>query len=173
MRNIKIKNTQKIFLIYIMIPIIIGVIFYFSLPSLLNYPPETINNDFQKEIDGLTYNVQYVFIVFIQLIYSIIILVKNISKIEYLVKQIDKDKSNRSVLVKKLSKLCLTTPYSIYYSQLLIPLIGMPIIFILINANISAIIKICMSVSIFFTLSAVISFIFTKKIFKEILLNIH
>ena len=47
------KNLfTKILVVYVFTFLIIGGIFFFLLPTLLNYPPDSINNDFQRSVDS-------------------------------------------------------------------------------------------------------------------------
>ena len=58
----KSKSINRIAAFYLIIPIIVVIIAYVLLPTILNYPPNSIDNDLQKEIDGLTYTVQFILI---------------------------------------------------------------------------------------------------------------
>lgn len=49
------KSANKIIALYLMIPMCIILLLYILLPSILNYPPNSIDNDLQIEIDGLPY----------------------------------------------------------------------------------------------------------------------
>ena len=66
---------------------IIGVIFFPIIPQILNYPPDSINNDFQRNIDvGMTYTEQYCGLIFICYIIGLIIIklkTKEISKLDF------------------------------------------------------------------------------------------
>ena len=62
----KIKPSNKIIIIFTITVIIIGIIFFPILPRLLNYPPDSINNEFQRNIDlGILYTEQYILIIFL------------------------------------------------------------------------------------------------------------
>lgn len=45
----------RIIALYLAIPLLIAFVLYFFLPIILNYPPESIDNQFQLEFDGITY----------------------------------------------------------------------------------------------------------------------
>ncbi len=58
----KIKPSNKIIIIFTITVIIIGIIFFPILPRLLNYPPDSINNEFQRNIDlGILYTFKFRF----------------------------------------------------------------------------------------------------------------
>ena len=50
-----IDNEKKLALVNTLILLIIAAVLYFALPSVLNYPPNSIDNDFQIEIVGITF----------------------------------------------------------------------------------------------------------------------
>lgn len=45
----------RIIALYLAIPSLIAFVLYFFLPIILNYPPESIDNQFQLDFDGITY----------------------------------------------------------------------------------------------------------------------
>ena len=45
----------RIISLYIAIPSFIALVLYFFLPIMLHYPPESIDNQFQLDFDGITY----------------------------------------------------------------------------------------------------------------------
>lgn len=49
------KSANKIIALYLMIPICIILLLYMLLPQILNYPPNSTDNELQREIDGLPY----------------------------------------------------------------------------------------------------------------------
>ena len=80
------KNLfTKILVVYVFTFLIIGGIFFFLLPTLLNYPPDSINNDFQRSVDsGLLYSEQYILIItlcFVVSVFSIKLSTKKIDKL--------------------------------------------------------------------------------------------
>ena len=60
MKSIKIfniDNEKKLALVNTLIFALIAVVLYFTLPTVLNYPPNSIDNNFQIEIVGIKYSV--------------------------------------------------------------------------------------------------------------------
>ena len=53
LKNMKISNKMTLY--FCLLLITIGVVFYFILPTLLNYPPDTINTQFDKEVSVFYY----------------------------------------------------------------------------------------------------------------------
>ena len=56
-KNMKISTRISIY--FALLILLIGTIFYFLLPSILNYPPDTINSQFDKEVSKLYYVYQF------------------------------------------------------------------------------------------------------------------
>lgn len=175
MSKFHIKSTTKIFLFYLFIPFIIVLILYPLLPIILNYPPDSINNMFQVSLDGLTYTQQYLMIVILFCFFSLVILLIRLSRINNTISKINKtnDKKEIETSIRKVRELCLNTPYLLYYLEILLPLILMPITFLFIQAYILTIIKICLIYILFFTLGAVLCFVFSQSQFKKILIILH
>ena len=55
----KMKISTKISILFSALALGVGILFYFLLPNLLNYPPDTINTEFDKEVSKLYYIYQY------------------------------------------------------------------------------------------------------------------
>lgn len=174
--NKKTKYTLRIFLFYLLIPILIVSILYPILPIILNYPPDSIDNEFQLSIDKATYSQQYIILICLILSLSLIMLViklKQVNNYINLLYNADLKDSDKKVYLKKITKICLNTPFLLYYTEILVPLVLLPISFILIQAFPLTILKICLIYIMFFTLGAVLSFVFSQKEFKHILEQLH
>ena len=65
----KINSGIRLALINTGIGIILAFILYWILPYILNYPANTINNDFQVQMVGITYTLQYCILVFLLAIF--------------------------------------------------------------------------------------------------------
>ncbi len=170
------KHTNRIIFFYIAIPLLIAVVLYFLLPTLLNYPPESINNQFQREFDGLTYTQQYVLLVFFVLILSVIILFVRMNRLDKSIKHLNEPNISKEDTIKMLQiirSLCLKTPYLLYYLEIFIPLIILPLTFTVVTAYFLTIVKICIIYISFFTLGAVMSFVSSQSEFKKILISLH
>lgn len=45
----------RIIALYLAVPLLIAFVLYFFLPIILDYPPGSIDNQFQLDFDGITY----------------------------------------------------------------------------------------------------------------------
>ena len=52
-------SISKLAFYNVMIGIVLALALYFLLPYILNYPPNTIDNDFQVQMVGIKYTYQY------------------------------------------------------------------------------------------------------------------
>jgi len=167
----KAKSTTKIFIIYFSIQVIIALILYPLLPTLLNYPPDSIDNNFQAELGELHYTKQYILLLFAIILINSIFLYIKLRKINIYMRQLEKKPSVQ--LINKLKYLYLYTPIIIYFIEIGIPLVLLPVLFIMLSALPIAIFKICLVYISFFMLCAIISFVFSKKEFKNALVDLH
>lgn len=165
------KKWKKLMIIYNIIDILAVLMFYPLIPKLLNYPPDSIDNAFQVAINGLTYTQQYVSILILCIFIENIILIiayKSISKLLY---QMEQGK-NISKLYLKAVKTIEKTPIIIYLLQIVAPVIVITITFLILNGNIEVILKVAL---VFFTMLlsvATISYVFAKRVFKDILIDL-
>lgn len=164
----------RIILLYFLVPILIALCLYPVLPIILNYPPESIDNQFQVDFDGLTYTQQYVLLILLILFFSLIILFirayrmyKHISSLNENNTKLSQEKTIS--ILYKIRTFCYNTPYLLYFLEILLPLIFLPLTFMIIEAYPLTILKICLIYLSFFTLASVISFVFSKNEFGYIL----
>ena len=159
--------------LYLGIPALIALCLYPFLPVILQYPPNSIDNSFQAEFDGITYTQQYILLIGLIVFCSLIILFIRAFRIHKFLSKLDKSENlSREGTVSILYKaraLCYSTPYLLYFLEILVPFIFLPITFILIDAYPITILKICLVYLSFFTLASVTSFVFSKNEFGSIL----
>lgn len=169
------KSINKIVLSYIFIPLIIILMLYIVLPDILSYPPNSIDNAFQTEIDGLTYTQQFILLGALCFILSTWSLLRNIRKLTKnlaVLDQID-NKSKKQAVLDEITKLCFKTPLKIYRSQVITPLISIPVILLAIGADLFVVFKISFVFVLFMSLSAVLCYILSRKRFSKLLSEIY
>ena len=175
MKNLK-KHWIKLVLVYNIVSLGISFLFYvFNLvPTLLCYPPNSIDNEFQVIINGLTYTQQYIMIVFSSLIIENTILIYSLKKTNKLRKKlIDCSKENASKAYYELSKNISKIPKLIYVIQVVVPIIMIAITFSLLKGDLFITLKVCLLFFSMLTLMASISYLFSKKTFQNILVDIY
>lgn len=172
--------SLSIIFIYNIVTILVALLFYPLIPVVLNYPPESINTRFDVEVSYISYAHQYIVIIFICILVGSIILRLALKGVDDWVKLVNKEQTYKdSVKLKKIRKKCLNLPYIIYLCQLVIPLFAIIFILTLIvhlptaSQKLILIFKISVLIFSFGTLAALISHIYSKRIFTKILLNTY
>lgn len=164
----KIKPSNKIIIIFTITVIIIGIIFFPILPRLLNYPPDSINNEFQRNIDlGILYTEQYILIIFLCFLIGLIA-IKLSTKILDINEDKDFSKYNKdnTKIIGKIFNL----PYKIYLIHLLIPSITIISLYAISEGSINiGTLKIALLIVTIETLIALVVFIYCKNLISKIL----
>lgn len=164
----KIKPSNKIIIIFTITVIIIGIIFFPILPRLLNYPPDSINNEFQRNIDlGILYTEQYILIIFLCFLIGLIAI-----KLSTQILDINEDKDfskynkDNTKIIGKIFNL----PYKIYLIHLLIPSIAIISLYAISEGSINiGTLKIALLIVTIETLIALVVFIYCKNLISKIL----
>lgn len=164
----------RIITLYLGIPALIALCLYPFLPVILQYPPNSIDNQFQLDFDGITYTQQYILLIGLIVACSLIVLFIRAYRIHQYLSKLDNKNANLSregtvAILYKVRALCYSTPYLLYFLEIFLPFIFLPITFILIDAYPITILKICLVYLSFFTLASVTSFVFSKNEFGSIL----
>ena len=167
------KSTKRIIAFYLIIPIIVAIVLYNLLPTILNYPPNSIDNNFQSKIDGITYTTQFVLITIMCISVGILILINTYNKINKCNGNIAINNKDKQKWLDELTKICVSTPIKLYASQILIPLILTPIVIAMIGAETIVVFKISIIFILFFSLSATMSYVFSQREFQNIIISTY
>ena len=177
-----IKNDQKNFFSfnkkpstlisfrYASIALIITLVLAAIIPKILNYGPGTINTPFDVQMSYISYTTQFI-LLGTTIILAIIVFTK------WLLKDVDNwylDKSVKKFLdlkrIKKMRKKCLTLPYLFFAIEMFLPFIITILILSITGSHSNIMIgKILILLQSFAFLLAVVSFIFSKDLYDEIL----
>ena len=152
--------------------IIVATIFYPLIPDLLNYPPDSINNDFQITVNYFHYTVQYMAIISIIIIFSLIalpLLTKNINKING---SNLKNNSNNTSFFKTI-KFCFNFPYKLLLFVLFFPPIILLLALLLLKQDTVFAIKVTFVIFSMTSLIALITYSISDKILKGYLAKIN
>lgn len=169
----KLKPKQEynlnIFYTYTLVTIITGLVFYPLFPVFLNYPPDSTNTPFNWEYSHIPYWIQYTVIILLVMTIGFIFIkfaFRGIDKWKYITRILE---SNNIDEIKKLREKSLKMPNLVYILQILFPLLLVYILFQVLGFSNSADIKFFMILTTFLTLAASISYLFSKKYFREVL----
>lgn len=166
----KISIKLKSLLLYNLSFIMIAVSFYFLIPIMLNYPPNSINNAFEQTIDkGLAFVVQYSVIIIVTIIISNIFFVSQIKKVEKYKEYMNKnDKESRREL-EKIKRKCFSLPYKIYLVHATVPCTTLIGILLITGAKPSLTLRITSLIITFALVLGLIAYILSNNIFRQIL----
>lgn len=170
--KVKLKGTPSTIISfrYVMIVLIIALILMVTVPKILNYGPGTINTAFDVQMSYISYNTQYLLL--ICLISIIIIIFSKISlrDIDKWYAMSEKKRMANVNEIKKIRKKCMNLPYIFYAFEIFLPpVIAFIVLGITGSHSIMMIGKIIILLMAFSLLLAVVSFLFSKDLYDEIL----
>jgi len=168
-RSLELKPSIRMILVNNAVSVIIGAVFYFLLPQVLNYPPYSINNDFQLKVSGIHYTWQYVLIVLQIIVFSDIFILVRLKKIDRLKEYLE---INDKVEIEKIRIRCHTFPYLLYAVLIIVPALLSSVVLLAIGTNPVLVYKICSIALTFTTVVALITHVFASKIMAGILYDI-
>ncbi len=162
----RIDSVTKLALVNTFAGIILAMILYFLLPYILNYPVNTIDNDFQIEIVGIKYSMQYLILVSILAIFVFFIFKLSYRKIAVDLKNIKNEKS-----ISDLRKRCFNYPYITLMIQTFIPPIICAILLTIFKTNFELLLRICIVILSISAIYSIASYMISKKFFEEKLME--
>ncbi|MCL6588558.1 MAG: HAMP domain-containing histidine kinase [Firmicutes bacterium] len=164
------KRNLNIFLTYNLVTVIIGTAFAPLIPVLLNYPPGSINTPFDiKHSGGIPYWMQYIIIIslILTLLYILFKLAfRGADTWKDIERALEANDLNRIIKIRKKS---FNMPHIVYILQTFLPLIFIGILFIVLGFNNQADIKFFTIYPTILSFAAVISYLFSKKYFRNVL----
>ena len=140
------------------------------LPIILNYPPNSLNNDFDIQMSGIPFIAQIAIIFAISYSGIAILTKKAFKPIDkwYLDTRPSKYKDKKRI--HQIRKKCFSLPYVIFFGETLIPIVGVIVVLALTGSHpVIMISKILLLVVSLFLLFAVSSYIFSKSIYSTVL----
>lgn len=155
---------------YSIIALAITLILMLIIPKVLNYAPETINTPFDIQMSYISYNMQF-FALATFIILGIVISHKiSLYEVDKWYKDTDKSKFTDLKRLQKIRNQCITLPYIFFAIEIILPS-ALAFILLSITGSHSAIMigKIILLLGSFSLLLAVVSFIFSKDIYDELL----
>jgi len=167
----KIKNERfKCIFLYNFFFIIAALGFYFLIPMMLNYPPNSINNEFEQSIDmGLKYDWQYTGIITFAILVSNLYFVNRIKVVDKYKLYIDKDDEESKNALEKIKKKCFSFPYQIYLVHAVFPSVAIALVMWLTGADSVLTSRIVMLIFAFTLVLGLLAYIFSKGVFNEVL----
>lgn len=158
------KISTKLSIQFSLLTLCVGVLFYFLLPSLLNYPPDTINTEFDKEVSKLYYIYQYAIAVVAIIIIFNLFFKFSLRKLDEWVQNKDKSK------IQEIRSICFKYPFKMFLTIEILPVVI--VLLTLVNTGSHPgilLFKIGILVFSFATLVSSIFLIVSKNVFYPIL----
>lgn len=162
--------SNKIIFRYISTIFLIVILITSILPTLLNYPPNSLNNDFDIQMSGIPFVAQ-IFAIFMLASVILILIFKNLFKdIDLWYKDNNHNKYKDYARMQKIRKQCFSLPYLIFFGELIIPVIGIIFVLTITGSHHNIMIfKILLLLVSFFLFLAVASYITSKNLYTKIL----
>ncbi len=171
-KRFKLYTYKKVILTYVITFSICALVLYPTMHKILNYPPGTVDSQFQIDYGGLTYTQQfgilYLFITALFVLYQRFFLFKKIANWEKY------GAENSKYTTKEVRATLLTAPTKFYLLQIIIPFIaitiglGMPMVKHEVESSGITVAILWVAV---FTFNATINYVFSKNLFKSILIK--
>ena len=156
--------STKISIAFTIITLMVGVLFYFLLPNLLNYPPDTINTKFDMEVSKLYYFYQYLIAMCSIIVLAILLIKISLKDVDKWVKKCDRTK------IEEIRKICFTYPFKLFFIIEFFPIAIVLLTLILTGSHpVILLFKIGILVFSFATLVSSLFLIISKNIFYPIL----
>jgi len=157
--NKKIYSLKKVILINLLIFMLMGGILYKLLPYVLNYPPNSIDNQFQVDLVGIKYTHQYI------VLFSALMLILFIT-LKVVLSKLSLKHDNYTVDdINKIRKKCFNYPYFMLIFQAFIPTIFAAILLVIFNTEFELLLRLTTLIFSFTTLFAIISYMVNKRFF--------
>lgn len=147
---------------------LIAVILYFTLPFVLNYPPNSIDNEFQLEIVGIKYSTQFLILISI-----LLILLYTTLRIVYSRLSLSKESSkvNSKDYIKSIRKKAFNYPYMMFLLELFVPAIIVAILLFVFHTEGELVLRISTVIFSFSAVFAIFSYMLNKRFFANKLIE--
>lgn len=165
--NSNIKNNiyyNKLAFLNSLIALVLVIILYFTLPKILNYPTNTIDNDFQIKVVGITYTSQ--FIILATLIVTFIYLF-----VRLIYKKLYNGISSSKDSIIKTRKKCFNMQYVMLIIEVFLPTTLCFFLLILFRTNIDLLLRICIVIFSFASIFGITSYMISRSFFRDLLIK--
>ena len=170
----KMKVKTKIIFTYAIGVAIVCILFYLIIPYLLNYGPDTINTQFDKEVSGGLYYYQQILLVGMGLILVVSLI------LFFFLKDIDsypiykEDKIKYKENIESIKRVCLNLPNRLLLAFIVIPLLlSVGVLFMQTTYLTSSDFKLMLVVFILSTIMSSIANTYVRKLLSKILKDLE
>ena len=165
----RINSTKKLAIINTLIFALIASTLYIFIPKILNYPPNSIDNDFQVQIVGIKYTDQFLILISITTVLFYLALRFIYGKLSFS----SKASLNNATELKRLRKKCFDYPYIMFLIELFIPSIIVTLLLVVFNTSPELNVRITTVIFSFSAVFAILSYMINKSFFINKLIFMH
>lgn len=163
------KITTKIIMINNLLYILFGTILYPLVPYLLNYPPNSIDNEFQSVVVGMQYTDQFILLLILGILINCIFLYIFFRRLNYWEKYKSGKSPGDKINIIKIRDICANGIYRLIPYQVIITSIIVGAVLTLASTELMLTIKLTLIICIWVTVSDLLLFVFSNKVFHTIL----
>ena len=156
----KIRSYKTLALLDAFIATLIMIILYFTLPAILNYPQNSIDNNFQVEVVGIKYTHQFI-------ILSAIIVALVYIGFRFVYSRINFNSNASKTTLLKIREKCFNYPYIMILLLSFIPAIICGILLVVFKTDFELLLKLCIVILSFGTVYSIISYMIGKNFFES------
>lgn len=161
-----IKSRRKLVFINLLIIAFLSLLLYFTLPTILNYPPNSIDNEFQVEIVGIKYTNQFIIVFLFLMLFFYITLSIVYGRLSF-----TEEKLKNPEYIKKIRKKAFNYPFIILLFELFIPSFLIAFLLFTFKTDSELIIRITAVIFTFSSVFAIFSYMISKSFFANILIS--
>ena len=162
--------STRIIIRYCLITITVVILIVSVLPFLLNYPPDSINNEFDVQMSYISYYQQFGLLCIVGLLLISISIRVLLRDIDRWYKLHEEQKFSNMKLVDKIRTTCFNLPYKLFLIELFLSIaIGVGLLVFTGSHSSILIYKIFFVLVSFAMILAVVSYVFSKDIYANIL----
>lgn len=166
--NSKRKNNNisynKLAFFNALIALVLVIILYFALPKILNYPSNTIDNDFQLKVVGITYTTQFIILASIIVVFIYLF-------VRFIYKRVYSGALGSKQSIINTRKKCFNVQYVMLIIEVLLPTTLCFILLILFKTNIDLLLRICIVIFSFAAIFGITSYMISRSFFRNLLIK--
>lgn len=165
----KCKEVRHILFLTFMVDVVLIILGYYMIPVVFNYPPYSMNVDFQNSILPVTYSQQFVILFSLAVIIHLVWTNLSLKPIIEYEKKRQLGEKFTQEYIEKIRKKCIINPLKMYMCQLVIPQILIGIFLSSLNVELSLIVKILVMVFLVVAGGGMYIYIVAKKHYDKII----
>ncbi len=165
------KKTRRTLLVYNILFVIVVFVIYCVITRLLSYPPNSINTEFEKNIDmGFNFNAQYIATVLVGMTVSNGIFLLELRKIRGWEKYIEYQGNDENEIkrVNKIKRECFKIPTTLYVIHALIPPIVTTVGLLLCGTKPTLVTNMLVVIFMIFITLGLLIYIFSKNLLSTV-----